>query len=70
MTAQWWSAHSRVSARAGEGLHGRHRHRNRLQPPHSGARSVSAGGKANETRVSLERCCASDFVQPIHARGR
>jgi hypothetical protein len=51
MTARRWSAHSQVSARAGEGPRGRRRRRSRLRPLHSGARSVSAGGKANGLRV-------------------
>jgi hypothetical protein len=52
MTARRWSAHSRVSARADEGPRGRRRgRRSRLRPLHSGARSVSAGGKANGLRV-------------------
>jgi hypothetical protein len=51
MTAQRWSAHSRVSARADEGPRGRRRRRSRLRSLHSGARSVLTGGKANGLRV-------------------
>jgi hypothetical protein len=55
---------------AGEGPHGRRCHRSRLRPPHSGARSVSANGKANEARVQCRGGAGRGFVSPRSAASR